>query len=159
MKPHLLLLVSFTAALVGSTLSAEAQAPAATPSQPPITASAKPTTKADLKRLLENSVWRANQGTSANPSASLTGTFTFLKDGSFTFTPSQKAWGGWDHCHFYEVATPDILKIYINNPAKNRKAPYFAFRVDFNTKTAVTDLTLGGTATAAAFIAYDKPAR
>ena len=104
MKPNLLL-VSFTAALMGSSLSAEAQAPAAATPSPTGTLGAKTgLTKTELRKLIENTEWTCG--------ASDESQIFFLRGGQMHGLGE----------HFYTVEAPDILRIYETDPTRDRKA-------------------------------------
>lgn len=125
MKPNILLLVAFVAAV----MTASAQTPG------PKSA----LTKNDLRKLLENTEW-----VSPNPKqgGQEGRTFVFRKDGEMT--DSQAGGGKYRH---YTFEAPDVLKIYRNDPKKNRKEDFMFFRVNVAAMTAQQDVvasTIGG---------------
>lgn len=129
--------------------AASATAATATPSVPG--APARQPTKADLKRLFEDSQWTAYSGNEAVPDQ-LHGLFIFKRDGSFV---ASQGGGGWNEHRWWDVEAPDTLKIYYEHP-KSKNPRYHTFRVDFSGKSAKVDALLGGLA-GDGFIKYDKP--
>jgi hypothetical protein len=128
-------------------------AAAATATPPPLGVSAgRRATKTELKKLFENSQWRIRNGTPESRKAELT-TMSFLKDGEC----GSAGGGAWTHFKFYEVETPDILRIYKHDPKRRRDAEFRAFRVNFDQKFAHNDITLGGEAFQNYVLEYDQP--
>lgn len=136
-------------AVGGSAAAANPGNPLIKPAPPPV----NPGDRLTLKKLVENSQWKAFIIGPGGKKQSM-GYFTFLKDGKFAPT---KQWGGWEHCQRYEIEAPDVLKIFTPTPKKERKAPYRALRVDTQLKTAKADPKLGGEVGIDVLIEYDSP--
>ncbi len=138
---------------VQAELQATAGAQAATA---PVKTSAAPATRAatqsELKKLFENSQWRAFEGLPNGKEKP--GTFIFIKDGT---CKGEGIGGKWAARRFWEIKTPGTLKLFVNNPEKKRDLPFVAMRVDFDGKTAKYDPTLGGEATGTFRLEYDQP--
>lgn len=113
-------------------------------------ASSRTVTKNELKKLFEDSVWKFVGPGSGNPAK----TFTFTKDGKVAVS---RIGDHWERFHFWEVATPDVLKLFSVNPDKNRKATFRAFWIDFESKRARIDASLGGEPAPEAVIQYVEP--
>ena len=126
MNPNILLLVSFAAALVGSSLRAEAQAPA--PATPPTAGALGAKTglsKTELRKLIENTDWVCGKDDG--------GHYFFLRSGQMIGSGK----------NFYTVEAPDILRIYQKDPARDRNAEFLQFRV--NVAAMVADFDAEGT--------------
>ncbi len=153
MKPNLFLLASFTAVLMGSSLSAEGLAPAAATPTPAGTLPTKPAlSRTELRKLFENTQWLMAGNSEFKGGV---GTYVFQRGG--TLAHSGNAGGKSFHGKFYAVEAPDILKIYEHSPDKDHKAPFMFFRVNVGAKTAEQDAaasTISGTD----FMKYEGPA-
>jgi hypothetical protein len=126
-----------------ATAGAQAAAAAMATPAPAAAPTGRRVTKAEMEKLFANSEWRVfPQG------GRQTTTIIFLKDGTCT---------GWGAINFWEVKAPDMLKLSHYNPDKIRNAEFFAFRIDFDRKTAVADMTLGGATTDRGRIEYERP--
>ena len=128
MKINLLFLACFAAALMGSSLSVKAQAPAA--ATPPTAGGlgTKPglnktgLNKTELRKLIENTQWACGKDDN--------GQILFLRGGQMTGIGRR----------FYTVEAPDILRIYEKDPAKDRKAVFLQFRVHVAAMVAEFDV-------------------
>lgn len=124
---------------------------AATATPKPLSAPAGRTvTKSELKKLFENSQWRVTQPSRGKDAVY----FTFTKEGKFAQSVVFERMARYQ---YWEVTAPDVLKVSIHDPDKNRKSPFRAFRVVFEHKTARTDATLGGDPGTDLTIEYDQP--
>jgi hypothetical protein len=130
---------------VGGTAAATAAGGAVIPQATTATAGAT-VGKADLKKLIEETTW-----VSVNKEGEPKGRdFTFHRDGKMI--DSKKQW------QFYALESPDILRLYHDDPKKDRQATFALFRVNMSEKVARQDSkasTQGGDLS----MKYDGPAK
>lgn len=105
--------------------------------------------KTRLRKLFENTQWT----TTGNTGGAAPRSFVFLKLGEV----SDSNPGGGKFKHF-TVEQPDILKMYRQDPKKDRNAEFMLFHVDVAAQTATQDIkssTAGGSMT----LKYVGPAK
>ena len=115
-------------AVGGAAAAADPGNPLIKPTAPPV----NPADKAALKRLVEDSEWSAWKKN--EPKGDPIGIFVFRKGGETATTGE-----GFQQFRFWDVAAPNTLTIYRNNPKKIRDTEKLVMRVNMADKTASRD--------------------
>jgi hypothetical protein len=104
--------------------------------------------KTGLRKLFENTQWTTSEKTGGDVRS-----FVFLKFGEVS-----DSFAGGGKFKFFTVEPPDILKVYRQDPKKDRKAEFMLFRVDAAAKTATQDVK-ASTAGGSMSLKYQGPAK
>jgi hypothetical protein len=104
--------------------------------------------KSELRKFVENSVWKIKESkTDARPAVDI----VFQRNGQVIATKPNNA-------HFYAVEAPDIVKLYVHDPKRNPKEPYFGIRVNMVEKTAQQEAAIS-TISGSWFLTYSGPSK
>lgn len=110
--------------------------------------SGAPMDKSELKKFIENSVWKIKESKGdTRPPADI----VFQRNGQVIATKPGDA-------HFYALEAPDIVKLYKNDPKRNPKETYYGLRVNMNEKTAQQEAAIS-TKNGNWFLTYSGPTK